>query len=173
MRKLHIGGTVKAPGWEVINVMPGPYVDHVGDAVDLSRFEDRTFGEVYASHVLEHFDYAGGVQAALREWCRVLEAGGILYVSVPDLETLAELFLRKNDLNLEERFNVMRLIFGGHIDQYDHHGVGFNQELLAGFLDGAGFRSMQRVDNFGLFEDSSSLYFKGVPISLNMRAEKP
>ncbi len=49
-RKLHIGGKLSAAGWEILNVFDGPNVDHVGDAVDLSRFADATFAEVYASH---------------------------------------------------------------------------------------------------------------------------
>ena len=55
-RRLHIGGKVKADGWEVLNVRPGPDVDHVGNANNLSQFADRTFIEIYASHVVEHFD---------------------------------------------------------------------------------------------------------------------
>ena len=53
MRRLHIGGKIKIPGWEIIDVNPGPHVDHVGNAADLSRFESGTFSEIYASHVLE------------------------------------------------------------------------------------------------------------------------
>ncbi len=42
---------------EILNVFDWPNVDHVGDAVDLSRFADATFTEVYASHgrrIVEH-----------------------------------------------------------------------------------------------------------------------
>src|ERR1700677_4234075 len=34
--KLHIGGQVKAAGWEVLDANPGPIVDHVANARDLS-----------------------------------------------------------------------------------------------------------------------------------------
>ena len=57
MRKLHVGGWVRTPGWEVIDANPGPHVDHVGNAKDLSRFDTATFTDIYASHVLEHFDF--------------------------------------------------------------------------------------------------------------------
>lgn len=49
-RKLHIGGKISAVGWEILNVLDGTNVDHTGDAVDLSRFADATFAELYASH---------------------------------------------------------------------------------------------------------------------------
>lgn len=172
-RRLHIGGQVKADGWEVLNAVDAPYVDHPGNANDLSRFEDGTFAEVYASHVLEHFDYVNELEAVLREWKRVLAPGGRLYVGVPDLDALAGLLLEKDRLNLDERFFVVKMIFGGHVDEYDYHLVGLNQELLAALLFQAGFVNLRRVGSFGLFEDTSNMAFKGVPISLNIIAEKP
>ena len=66
-RRLHIGGHEAKSGWEVLDARPGPHVDHVGNALDLSRFEDGCFAEVYASHVLEHFDYADELPRALAE----------------------------------------------------------------------------------------------------------
>ena len=66
-RKLHIGGTVKKKGWEILNAVPGDHVDHLGNAKDLSRFTENTFGEVYASHVLEHFDYKEELSKSLTE----------------------------------------------------------------------------------------------------------
>ena len=56
-RRLHIGGTVAREGWEVLNANAAPYVDHVGNANDLSRFADNTFDAIYASHVIEHLDH--------------------------------------------------------------------------------------------------------------------
>jgi predicted SAM-dependent methyltransferase len=153
--------------------VPGAHVDHLGDAGDLSRFEENIFSELYASHVLEHFDYKDELESTLREWFRVLEPGGKLLVSVPDLDILARLFLARQQLTLEERYYVMRMIFGGHIDEYDYHQVGLNQEFLTHYLAQAGFCNMQRVQEFGLFEDTSAMQFKGVSISVNMVAEKP
>jgi predicted SAM-dependent methyltransferase len=94
-RKLHIGGTTRVAGWEILNITPGPHVDHVGNANDLSRFADGVFAEVYASHTLEHFDYTGDLERALKEWSRVLSPGGTIYLSVPDLEVLAKMLLVK------------------------------------------------------------------------------
>ena len=71
-RRLHIGGQVRKEGWEVFNALPGPAVDHLGDAQDLRRFADGSFIEVYASHCLEHFDFREEVARALAEWHRVL-----------------------------------------------------------------------------------------------------
>ncbi len=172
-RRLHIGGESKSDGWEVLNAIPAPHVDHVCNANNLSQFADNTFVEIYASHVVEHLDYNGELQATLKEWNRVLVPGGKVFISVPDLDVLAGLILEKNKLTAEERFFVTRMIFGGHVDKYDYHVVGLNEEFLTGFLNAFGYVNIRRVQNFGLFDDTSSMIFKGVAISLNMIAEKP
>lgn len=171
-RKLHIGGEVKKEGWEVLNANPANYVDYVRNANDLSIFPDNTFETIYASHIAEHFDYRDELSKALEEWYRVLAPGGELLISVPDMDMLARLFLDKNQLDLGERYLIMRMMFGGHMDQYDYHVVGLNEEFLTRFLEGVGFVNIDRVDDFGLFDDTSAIVFKGYPISLNMIAEK-
>jgi predicted SAM-dependent methyltransferase len=88
------------------------------------------------------------------------------------MDILAALFLEKDRLSGDERFFVMRMMFGGHIDRYDHHAVGLNDVFLTAFLQGAGFVNIKRVEGFGLFQDTSTMVYKGVPISLNMTAEK-
>ena len=171
-RRLHIGGTTKSDGWEVLNVNPAPYVDHVCNANDLSQFADNTFIEMYASHVVEHLDYIGELPNTLKEWNRVLVPGGKIFIGVPDLDVLAALILDKNKLAIDERFFVMRMIFGGHVDKYDYHVTGLNAEFLTEFLNAAGYINIKRVQEFGLFNDTSSMLFKGTAINLNMIAEK-
>jgi predicted SAM-dependent methyltransferase len=171
-RKLHIGGKQRASGWEVLNAVPADYVDHLGNAKVLSQFKDNTFSDIYASHVVEHFDYVDELETTLREWNRVLIPGGNIYISVPDLDILAQLFLSKDKLTSDEQFSVMRMIFGAHTDQFDYHLVGLNQEFLTDYLSQAGFTHIRRVEKLGLFDDTSNMLFKGVAISLNMIAEK-
>ena len=64
------------------------------------------------------------------------------------------------------------MLFGGHIDKHDYHLVGLNEEFLTGFLIACGYVKIRRVPELGLFDDTSRMSFKGVPISLNMIAEK-
>jgi predicted SAM-dependent methyltransferase len=172
-RKLHVGGQVRVEGWEILNINPGPNVDHVSDAGNLECFPDDTFTEIYASHVLEHFDYTGPLVGALKEWIRVMAPGGTLYVSVPDLDVLARLFLDRELLSYQDRFLTMRMIFGGHIDKSDYHLVGLNEEFLRDLLRIAGFTDIRRVENFGIFDDMSTTTLKGVPISVNVVCQKP
>ncbi len=166
-RKLHIGGQIRQDGWEIIDALPRPEVDHLGNAQDLSRFPDGTFEDLYASHVIEHFDYNGPLQAALKEWHRVLSPTGCLYLSFPDLAILTHLYA-SGKLTVAQRFHVMRMIFGGHIDAFDYHLVGLDQEIMGSMLKEVGFSSIQRVKDLGLFQDTSRLTFAGVPISCNL-----
>jgi predicted SAM-dependent methyltransferase len=169
--RLHIGGQVPHPDWKILDVQPGPHVDHVGHCTDLSAFGDESVLEIYASHVLEHLGYRSGLSTALHEFNRVLVPGGTLRASVPDLATLCALFLDPA-LNFEERFEVMRMTFGGQSNKSDFHFVGLNEEFLTSYLQEAGFTDILRVDSFGVFDDTSSLVFKGRPISLNLTARK-
>lgn len=171
-RRLHIGGLEPREGWEILNANAGEHVDHVGQADDLTRFEDNSFHEVYASHVLEHMDFTGEMQRALKEWHRVLVPNGKIYISIPDLNILAQLFL-KNELSLNEKFGVVKMMFGAHVDAYDYHKVGLDLDLLNYFMAEAGFKEMERVSDFGIFKDTSVLKYCGVPISINVIATKP
>jgi predicted SAM-dependent methyltransferase len=169
--KLHIGGREKREGWVILDALPGPIVDYVGNCNDLSFLEDESCSEVYASHVLEHLGYSGDLQKALAGIYRVLKSGGRLRASVPDLETLCRLFLHPS-LDVKARFHIMRMMFGGRTTDYDVHYVGLNFEFLEDFLQEAGFRGIQRVSQFDLFNDTSTLLFGDVPISLNVEAWK-
>jgi len=173
LRKLHIGGKEKHPEWEILDAIPSELTDHVGNANDLSIFADNTFESLYSSHVLEHFSYQGELSQVLSEWYRVLNPGGTIFASVPNLDVLCELFLNKDQLSAKDRFLVMRMMFGGQIDPYDFHKTGYNPEILANFLSQAGFENIRMVPNFGLFNDTSNMEFAGKPISLNLIAEKP
>ena len=173
MRKLHIGGQQPHPEWEILDAIAHPRVTHLGNAKDLSRFADGTFSAVYASHVAEHFGYQRDLLQALHEWRRVLTPGGTLYISVPDLDILAELFLLRESIDIHGRFHIMRMMFGGQMDDRDFHYVGLNEEFLRDFLSAAGFADVRRVDEFGIFDDTSRFAFNGVPISCNLIATNP
>ena len=170
--RLHVGGQTRHPDWKILDLRAGSHVDYVGPCTDLSRFADDSVAEIYASHVIEHLGYQSEIGAALDEFQRVLIAGGRLRISVPDLATLCRLFVDPA-LDDAERFHVMRMMFGGQINAADFHRVGLDEGILTTYLRQAGFTDIARVAHFGLFDDSSSLIFRGCPISLNLQACKP
>ena len=169
--RLHVGGQQMMPGWKILNVQAGPGVDYVGDCSDLSQFADGSVEEIYASHVLEHLGYVEKLPRALAEFRRVLKPGGVAKISVPDFEVLCRMFVDSR-ASAEQRMHVMRMAFGGQIDPDDFHHVGLSFEILGDFLRRAGFSRVERVGEFGLFEDTSTLKVNGVPISLNVIAYK-
>ncbi|MGE0734361.1 MAG: tetratricopeptide repeat protein [Alphaproteobacteria bacterium] len=170
--RLHIGGRQAKPGWQILNIQPGPGVDYVGSVSDLSRFADNSVEEIYASHVMEHLSYATELLPAIKEIRRILKPGGAFRMSVPDLEILSALFIDKQ-LPLTERYRVMRMIFGGQIDKHDFHKAGLSWDIAVELFRQAGFAQVSRVESFNLFEnDASSTRVQGRLISLNVVATK-
>ncbi len=169
--RLHVGGEARKDGWVNFNIQAGPTVDLVGSCTNMMQLSDSSVIEIYASHVLEHLSYVDELHQALGEFHRVLVPGGRLMASVPDFALLCRLFLA-DGLTTQQRFEVMRMIFGGQMDPHDLHKAGLTLEFLDSYLRHAGFISIDRVEEFGLFEDTSRLRVAGRPISLNVVARK-
>jgi predicted SAM-dependent methyltransferase len=171
--RLHIGGRQSHPDWKILDVQSRPEVDYVSDASKLNLFEDDSVDAIYSSHVLEHFHYKinDEVFNTLKEWHRVLRPGGKLLISVPDLKTICELYLKTN-LVPEEKFRLMGIIFGGQVNLYDVHKVGFDFDILGMYLKWTGFEQWEQVSEFNLFNDCSSLRILDTLISLNVIATK-
>ena len=167
--KLNIGSRTAAPGWKTFDIEPGPGVDFVGDCRDLSRFSDASIECLYASHVIEHVPRVD-LAPMLRDWRRVLIPNGTLMASVPDLNILAQIFI-KDALHGVDKVAVMHMIFGGQENPHDFHYGGYDLELMAWMLRDAGFRDIARVHSFGLFKDTSEGEFYGIRFSLNVIAK--
>ena len=169
--KLHLGGLQKKDGWTNLNILEGPHVDYVGNCTDLSQFPTNSIEEIYASHVFEHLGHRDELPQALAECHRVLAAGGQLKISVPDLKVLTAFFTQES-LSVNQRYELMMMMFGGQQDEFDFHKTGMFEELLTKYLNHAGFEQIQKVEEFDLFEDSNSMRLGGVLISLNLVATK-
>ena len=87
------------------------------------------------------------------------------------MEVLAKLFLHEK-LNLKQKWHIMKMIFGGQIDENDFHYFGWTLEFAKSFFGSAGFQTIKCVDSFNLFDDTSNYKPYGVQISLNLIAQK-
>lgn len=168
--KLHIGGEAPKAGWNILNIQLKNGVDYIGDISDLSQFHDETFDEVYASHVFEHVRQKDAIKT-LTGINRIIKKDGKFHVSVPDMDELCKLYLNQA-LNFEQRWHVMRMMFGGQTDDFDYHYAGWNYQSLSAFLLSCNFSRIEKTSSFGLFSDTSEFSPYGKPISLNLTAFK-
>ncbi len=168
--KLNIGGESKKEGWKILNIQKKPDIDFIGNINNLEQFEDESCDEIYASHIIEHVDQKT-VLNTLKGINRILKKNGKFYISVPDMDSLCHFFISPL-ANKKIKFHVMRMIFGGQIDEFDYHYFGWNYEFLSDYLKQANFSEIKRVKSFGLFDDTSDFKPYGFPISLNVIANK-
>jgi len=86
--QLHVGcGKNRFPGW--INADIDPRADLIVFLEKRLPFRDGSLRYIYSEHVLEHVPYETGVYF-LRESHRVLRPGGVIRVSMPDLDDLVD-----------------------------------------------------------------------------------
>jgi predicted SAM-dependent methyltransferase len=168
---VHIGGEEHPAGWLKLEATATPGASLAGSCSDLSRLKDNSCAVVYLLHVLEHLGYNDELPAALAELKRVLVPGGLLLISVPDMAALSRLFVGPA-AGFNEKFLIMRMLFGGRSSAADVKCTGFDFDLLSYFLLRAGFGSITRVPGFGFFDDISERTFLEAPISLNVAARK-
>lgn len=169
--KLNLGARNRAiPGFNGMDCDAHPGVDFVGDVFDLSRFADGSVSEIYGSHVLEHAPHPRTL-AVLKEWARVLEPGGVLYVAVPDFKRTVEIYLKRGLNNWVQNF-----LMGDQGYATAFHYAIFDEGRLRNLLREAGFSEASAVHEFPIGDpgDCSRLASDcdGKLVSLNMVAIK-
>jgi len=107
--KLNLGcGDMILDGYVNIDLYSS-YADVNHDVRFLGIYEDNTVDEIYASHIIEHFDFNEGI-AALKEWWRVLKPLGRIVIEAPDFLGLCHRFINSNE---KGRIGLYNHIFGG------------------------------------------------------------
>jgi predicted SAM-dependent methyltransferase len=175
--KLHLGcGKKYIEGYVHIDTIPYDHIDHVASIESLPFIEDNSADIIYACHVLEHFKRKQTL-SVLKEWYRVIKPGGVLRVSVPDFESICDVYQKNKNLN-----QVIGPLFGNQNYLYNIHYNIFDFNSLTQVLKEAGFTNIIRYDPFKTehsgVDDYSMAYiphmdFKnGTCISLNIEANK-
>lgn len=178
LSRLHLGcGNIHIPGWCNVDVLKTGATDLVLDIASLPGIQKDSVRAIYACHVLEHFSTAA-VPTVLRRWFEVLAPGGMLRISVPDLDEITRIY-QENLGHFHTPGNQpwIALIYGGQKDQYDFHRTGFNFTWTKVLLEASGFRSVARYPfspHFAgdVMDNSLAREPFGEYISLNVAAVK-
>jgi predicted SAM-dependent methyltransferase len=94
---LNVGcGSRFHPDWVNLDVAPSSSPVRACDLNKGIPFPDGTFEVIYHSHVLEHFPKEDALRF-MRECFRVIAPRGVIRIAVPDLERIAQTYLRALD----------------------------------------------------------------------------
>ncbi len=155
------------PEWREIRLDIDPAVqpDILCSITDISPIASDTVDAVWSSHNLEHI-HRHEVPTALAEFIRVLKPGGLLLLTLPDLQQVAELVAAdhlEDEAYMSPSGSVtpLDMIFG-HTPSlargypFMAHKTGFTQRSLQKLLEDAGFAEVRvrRGGRFDLWADA-------------------
>lgn len=179
-RDLHLGcGGRRAEGFCNVDITPQESVDIVDSVVTLEKFPDDYASSIYACHVLEHFSHTEAVEV-LSTWLRVLQPGGTIRISVPDIDKIVKIYVKNWDHFQKDGHSPwVGLLYGGQTDQYDFHKTGWNFCWLSHIMRNIGFVDMAEYPHEPHFiaedfwDNSMAHAPFGEFFSLNLTARKP
>jgi len=170
-KKIHLGcGERRLQGFINIDSRSSEAVDIVCDMQRLP-FKPESLQIVYMCHSLEHIPLLE-VQPFLHSINRLLSPKGRLYISVPDFNVLASLYLAgRAPLSM-----IVRAIHGGQEYPGNTHYVSYDNKMLSEFLRISQFSKIDEYSPTDFlppgFKDTSTYEIAGKPISLNLVATK-
>lgn len=131
-------------GYVNIDLNSAHKVDLQSDVADLRAIADNSCTEVLAQDVLEHLGRHRS-QTALREWNRVLQSGGALFLRVPSLLDLLGLLQHPDWQSYEQQKRLIQCLYGTQGYEGDFHLNGYTEITLRQELADAGF-TITRLD---------------------------
>jgi SAM-dependent methyltransferase len=154
----------QGPEWREIRLDVDPAVepDIVCSITDMRPISDGSVDAIWSSHNLEHL-HAHEVPAALREFARALRPGGLLMLTLPDLQSAAALIAADRleapaYVSPSGPISPLDIIFG-HATSIEagrlfmSHKTGFTARSLHRLVTAAGFSdvSVERGEGFELW----------------------
>ena len=177
---LHLGcGPIRLKGFINIDAVLTPAIDfrcRLNKLYDF--FPENSVSEIYMCHTMEHLP-ARFLPLYLKQFHHILKKGGVLRISVPDIEKclIASKKKRWSDAQLDLLQGVMG---GGQDHKYNYHKLFFWPEYLRRKLEATGFVNIAEYPLRPHFagedvqDSSNGAGFEpfGMGLSLNMKAEK-
>lgn len=167
--KLHIGcGAFLLPGWINLDQAPRDGAFYL-DARRPLPLEDGCVHRIFHEHFLEHLDLNEGLRF-LRECIRVLEPGGLMRLSTPDLELTMATYQDRNpavrrDEAMARHVRITgatasitaAMLFNDKMRGWGHRFL-YDEETLRRQLERAGFEAVVRRR----FGESEHLELRGL-----------
>lgn len=178
IKNLHIGcGKRNIPNFINIDQVDYKHIHYKRNVRNLNFIQTNSIEYIYASHVLEYFDFEEA-KKVLREWKRVLKSGGIIRLSVPNFKSLIKIYEKTNDID-----KVIGPLFGKikFKKSYAYHKCVYDYKKLYSLLKLLKFKKIKEYnlqDTFHYkFDDHSQAFYphmnnNGIKVSINVEAKK-
>jgi len=133
--KLNVGSGQRkfGEGWTNCDIQPRWNPDVVADCNHMPMFADSSAEMIVLHHVIEHFGL-GELDNAIRECHRILQPGGSLIVTTPDLNLLCRRWIA----HMIDDYTFCVNLYGAYMgDEADRHKWLYTGRTLAKALGGA------------------------------------
>jgi predicted SAM-dependent methyltransferase len=132
-------------------------VNVLGNTIQLP-FVSGSFDAIVCQHVLEHHTHCsfgenptyGTLLVFLKEIHRVLGEDGYFESICPNFAFIAIRYIESYK-NVEAKMELMAWAMGGQRDEWDHHGVLLDAQILWKYAQMAGFSDMELLHPFDWF----------------------
>jgi predicted SAM-dependent methyltransferase len=146
-QKLNLGcGSKTLPDYINCDIIQTPHTDEVFPLTKIP-YSDNTISEIYCEHVLEHLSHEDASKS-VKEMSRVLHAGGVLQLFIPDLEQCCSNYLNSNGSYVNGFVDnewYKYTLFGFQKDangvpaDFQYHKTGFNRSEIIKLLEDNNF----------------------------------
>ena len=138
-----------------VDINPDVKPDILGSITDLSNVKSNFYDSIFSSHNIEHV-YIHEVNTVLTEFYKVLNQGGFLVITCPDIKSICKLVVE--DKLLETAYespagsiNPADMLWGHSKsikegNKYMTHKCGFTKKTLMIALTNAGFKSVAGIE---------------------------
>ena len=178
IKNLHLGcGNRIIPGFTNVDNAHYKHIHYKKDVKSLSFIESNSVEYIYASHVLEYFDFEESI-IVLKEWKRVMKKKAKIRISVPNFDSLLAIYKKTKNID-----KIIGPLFGKmkSNNKFIYHKCVFSEKKLFSILKKLNFNNIKLYNLDSTFhsnyDDHSNAFYphmnnKGIKVSINVEASK-